>query len=180
MSTGTNTSDAALTLFTAPVSMYAARARYIAARKNLSTDVMELVSPADLGGLKSEKYLAMNPLGKMPLLVVRDDPSGQYAIFESRVICEYLLDRFEDIQPTFIPRTLKARSIGSLVATLLDNYVGPHNYAMYKPCEPGFDRAAVVKQMDAGFDAIESALDETGPYVAGSDMSIGDVALLAR
>ena len=36
----------------------------------------------DIGGLKSEQYLALNPLGKMPLLVL---PDGT-AIPESEVL----------------------------------------------------------------------------------------------
>lgn len=44
-------------------------------------DEIEMAKPADLGGLKSEAYLALNPEGKMPLLVT---PEGE-GIPESKV-----------------------------------------------------------------------------------------------
>lgn len=181
MSTSTGDSrHAPLTLLSTPVSLFAMRARYIAARKQFPAGTMDIVSPAELGGLKSEQYLAVNPLGKMPALIIRDDPEGTFELFESKVICEYLIDRFPEMKPTFVPTSARGRAIGNLVASLLDSYVGPLNYAMYKPLDPDFDRAAVVKQMDQGFDAIEHVLDSSGPYVAGGDMSIGDIALFAR
>lgn len=44
-------------------------------------DEIDFAKPADLGGLKSEAYLALNPEGKMPLLVT---PEGE-GIPESKV-----------------------------------------------------------------------------------------------
>lgn len=44
-------------------------------------DEIQMAKPADLGGMKSEAYLALNPEGKMPLLVT---PEGE-GIFESKV-----------------------------------------------------------------------------------------------
>ena len=38
-------------------------------------DRIDILSPATFGGLKSEAYLALNPQGKMPVLIMPDgDP----------------------------------------------------------------------------------------------------------
>ena len=55
-----------------------------------------------MGGLKSAQYLALNPQGKMPLLVTEE---GE-AIPESDTIARYLLDRFAAAGPSFVPSSL--------------------------------------------------------------------------
>ena len=45
-------------------------------------------SPADYGGIKSADYLAINPEGKIPALIL---PTGE-TLFEAKVIMGYLLD----------------------------------------------------------------------------------------
>ena len=49
--------------------------------------------PSDIGGLKSEEYLALNPQGKMPLYV---NERGM-PIPESDTICQYIIDRYVDV-----------------------------------------------------------------------------------
>lgn len=39
---------------------------------------------------KPDWFKAISPLGKVPLLIVRDDRGGETVLFESAVICEYL------------------------------------------------------------------------------------------
>jgi glutathione S-transferase len=39
---------------------------------------------------KPDWFLAISPLGKVPLLIVRQDGGKEAALFESAVICEYL------------------------------------------------------------------------------------------
>lgn len=45
--------------------------RFIIYKKNIERQIA-IESPMTLGGLKSEAYLALNPLGLMPLLVLPD------------------------------------------------------------------------------------------------------------
>lgn len=56
------------------------RVRYVIYAAGL-TDKVDIKSPGELGGLKSDEYKGLHPMGKMPLLVL---PSGQ-AIPESTV-----------------------------------------------------------------------------------------------
>lgn len=175
--------DASLSLFSIPVSNYSMRARYIAARKGLSEDDFTVKAPADIGGLKSDQYMALNPLGKMPLLEIERSSAGipSPPLFESRVICEYLIDRFRNTEPSFIPSASpESRAVSNLVATIMDTYIGPLHPAMYKSQPENADRAAQVEQMLKYFDVIESVIDADGPYVAGADISYGDVALFGK
>jgi glutathione S-transferase len=169
---------AQLSLFSLPVSNYSMRNRFVIARKGIP---VEILSPAAFGGMKSDKFLAINPLGKVPALVIRDAPAGgPTCIFESNCISEYLIERFGDTGPTFVPETAERRALGSMVANVLDNYVSTLHPFMYKAMDAGVDRAAKIHEMCKGFDVIESILDADGPYVAGSSLSIGDAALFGK
>lgn len=168
--------SAAVTLFSMPVSNFGARARFVKYLKGLDDNDVEVIHPSTLGGMKSPEYLSMNPLGKVPAAIVRED-GEETILFESMVIVEYLCERFADRGPTIIPKELTTRARGRLIAALLDNYVCPHHPFMYKKMDPSVDRSAGVELMNPGFDAIENAMDDAGPFVAGKDLSLGDCAL---
>ncbi len=86
-------SSSATTLYDVPVSNHGARVRFVIYKKKLE-DRYEIKSPGSLeGGLKGAAYLALNPQGKMPLLVA---PGGQEIIPESEIIVQYLLDKHAD------------------------------------------------------------------------------------
>lgn len=170
----TASSKPKVTLYSMPASNYSARARYLIRRKNLTEDEVQICSPRELGGLKTEEYLKMNPLGKMPAALV-ECSNGQHCLYESSVICEYIAEAYEDRQPSFVPKTPEARAKARLIANLLDIYVGPHHPFMYKKLDS--DRFEGVKKMDQGFDAIEHAMCPHGPYAVGKELSIADCCL---
>ena len=62
----------------------------------------QVVSPSELGGLRSEEYLTLNPQGKMPLLV-EDDGT---VVWESDAICRHLLEKHAATGPSLYPATL--------------------------------------------------------------------------
>lgn len=80
-------------LYDMPVSNNGARCRFILYKKRLS-DQYSIEPPSNIGGLKSEQYLKLNPQGKMPLLVME---GGRELLPESEVIVQYLLDKHRDI-----------------------------------------------------------------------------------
>lgn len=165
-----------LTLYGTPVSNYTARVRYLIYRKNLSNDHIDIQSPGALGGLKTEEYTALNPLGKMPLALIHaDDNRKQQPLYESSIICEYIADSFHTVNPTFVPSTPEKRAQARLICNLLDLYVGPHHPYMYKKGYENRDKG--VSGMNAGLDAIEKAMDENGPYAVGDALSIADCCL---
>jgi glutathione S-transferase len=154
-----------------PVSNFGARPRLVVAWKGLEAQV-QVASPADLGGLKSAEYLALNPQGKMPLLVL---PDGR-ALPESEVIVGYLLDVFSSVGPSLVPPTPGARATAALATRLHDTYLGPLQGAMYKEMEAA-QRAAQLSELARQLAVLEAALDAGGPYVAGAALSSADAAL---
>ena len=73
-----------------PVSNHGARVRMLMYKLGLEGAV-NIMSPMDIGGLRSEEYLALNPQGKMPLLV--DDDT---VVWEADAICRHLLEKHAD------------------------------------------------------------------------------------
>jgi len=102
-------------VFDIPVSNHGARVRYLIKAKGL-TNEYENLSPVDLGGLKSDEYLALNPQGKIPLLVTSDGLS----IPESDVIARFLCDKHISIAPSFVPPTLRQRLLSDLIVRTHD------------------------------------------------------------
>jgi len=99
------------------VSNNGARCRIIIYKKGIE-DQVSIVSPMDIGGLKSPEYLKLNPQGKMPLLV-----ADEITLPESDTICRYLLDRFSENSPSFVPSTAVARARSDLLCRLHDMYL---------------------------------------------------------
>ncbi|KAH8064485.1 HIT domain containing protein [Aureococcus anophagefferens] len=66
-------SAAPYTLYDMPVSNNGARVRMILYYKDVPASDVAIVSPMELGGLRSDEFLAVNPQGKMPALVCRDE-----------------------------------------------------------------------------------------------------------
>ena len=81
------------TLLDVPISNNGARCRYVLYKKKLES-VVDIQSPKTLGGLKGEKFLACNPQGKMPLLVLPDGTNlpesavGRQLVILSCLMCE--------------------------------------------------------------------------------------------
>lgn len=73
-----------MTLFSAPDSVYSHRARIVLAEKDIQAEIRQLASAGD-----SEDLQELNPYGSLPTLVDRD-----LALYDSRVIVEYLDERF--------------------------------------------------------------------------------------
>lgn len=172
--TSTTAASSSITLYGAPVSNYTARCRYIVYRKQL-TDQISLRSPLELGGIKSEEYLKLNPFGKIPVAIVHGEQADT-TIFESSVICEYIAEKFDNVAPSFIPDTVEGRACARTIASILDVYIGQLHPYMYKKDVIG-DRAEGAAKMKAGFDALEHVLDPKGPYATGSTLSIADCCL---
>lgn len=112
-------------LYSTPLSNYGARVTLLLKWKGITEEEVSTRNPSELGGLKSERYLALHPQGKMPLLVLA---SGR-GLPESEVIVSYLMDVFEGRGApgkTLRLATPEARATAALVTRLHDVYLGPH------------------------------------------------------
>jgi len=156
------------------VSNNGARCRVIIYKK-LIEDQVTIASPMDIGGLKSPEYLALNPQGKMPLLV-----TDEITLPESDTICRYLLDRFSGSSPSFVPSTVAARARSDLLCRLHDMYVTTIQGALYKATPPfGIfgSRLEALAELRKQLIVLNNAADATGPYLAGEELSLADATV---
>lgn len=136
-------------LYDMPVSNNGARVRMVLKEKGL-LDGHHIVirPPSDIGGLKSEEYLALNPQGKMPLYV---NERGM-PIPESDTICQYIIDRYKDVgENSFTLGNPELKALDRHVIRIHDMCLLPIQGCMYKaPGNPfgsfGTDRKAAIDE----------------------------------
>ncbi|MFZ3004976.1 MAG: glutathione S-transferase family protein, partial [Phenylobacterium sp.] len=138
-------------LYSAELSPFAARPRVAIYAKTLPVEI--LAHPTDL---KSPEYLAINPMGKLPALVLDDGT----VIPESDTIVEYLADAFpaanlRPAQPADIAR-------GRLIARVAELYVMASGGALFGQMNPATRDAAVVED---SFTKLESGLEHLNVFM---------------
>lgn len=166
------------TLYDMPVSNHGARVRLLVYKRGLE-ELVHIKSPRELGGLNSPDYLALNPQGKMPLLVEAD--TG-LTVWESDAICRHLLDKHatDGTGPSLLPSDLSARTRSNMIVRLHDAYIGPIQGCLYKPTPPfgAFgSRSAAIKELISQLAVAEDLCDADGPYLTGAEFSLADAAL---
>jgi glutathione S-transferase len=154
-------------LYSVDASPYAARVRVSIYAKKLPIEIV----PPPASGMKSAEYLAVNPIGKVPVLVLDDGVS----IPESETIVEYLEDAFPD--PPLRPHGPEARARVRLVARVVELYVMGPLSQLYPHIDPGArDLTAVdevVARIDAGFGHLGRFMTQ-GPFAAGEKFTTAD------
>ncbi|MDG2521640.1 glutathione S-transferase family protein [Caulobacter segnis] len=157
-------------LYTHDMSPFAARVRLAVYAKGLD---IELATPP--GGLKSPEYLAINPIGKIPALVLDD---GQ-VIAESDTILEYLEDAFPQV--ALRPADPKETARQRLIARVGDLYVAAPMSVLFKHLNPRVRDAAVAEQefakLEAGLDHLDSHLCDLKPAADGA-LRLADCQLI--
>jgi len=141
---------------------------------------VEILSPAEVGGLKSSDYLNLNPAGLMPSLTIQkaDNPYGINAIAESDTIARYLISEYSDA-PSFLPDHPKSNQI----ARWHDMYLTPIQGCLYKPSSRlpfgnYADRKSAIAAYRKNLEVIEGFVgDLTGLYLCGDDISLADATL---
>ncbi|CAM9378584.1 unnamed protein product [Scytosiphon promiscuus] len=164
-----------LKLWDSPVSNNGARCRFVIYEKGIE-DQVDIVSPMDVGGLKSEEYLKMNPHGKMPCM--NSPECGP--IPESETICHYLLDKFEGTGRSFRPSTLEERVKSAAICRLMDTYIHPVQGCMYKASPPfgiHTDRLAALEDLQASNGLLSGLASSAGPFLAGGEVSLADATV---
>jgi glutathione S-transferase len=157
-------------LYQANLSPFAARVRIQLRAKGLED--IELVEPP--GGLGSNEYKSLNPIGKIPLLEV----DGKY-IAESAVICEYIEDRWPE--PALLPADPMARAQTRLLVQCVDLYV---TTPMFRTIPQLTARPRNQEYLDLLLSELTNGLkyvDEirTRSGLAGTQYAIGDSLTLA-
>jgi glutathione S-transferase len=125
------------------------------------------------GGIKSPGYLALSPMGKMPVL-----EADGLGIPESSVICEYLEDRHPGAGG--LPGSPADRARARTLERVFDIYVSPHGSLLFRNLNPATRDASAVaaalQSLETGFGYLEHFLG--APYAAGVQPSIADCTLL--
>jgi glutathione S-transferase len=161
------------TLYDMPVSNNGARCRLILYKKGLPQEEVEIVSPMELGGLKSESYLKINPQGKMPALASAD---GSLLLGESDSIARYLMSTYATAGPSFQPDCPKS----NLMARFHDIYITTIQGCLYKPSPPfGVygTRQDALKELEKQLYVLEDMMVEDGLYLCGDQVSYADTAI---
>lgn len=157
-------SEARLTLISHHLCPYVQRAAIALAEKGVAFERRYI----DLSA-KPDWFLAISPLGKVPLLIVRQDDGTEAVIFESAVICEYL----EETQPgaPLHPADPLARAqhrawmeFGSSILSDLWGFETAKDAATYET-----KRTALIEK----FKRVETQLGN-GPFFAGAAFSLVD------
>lgn len=169
------------TLYDVPVSNNGARCRIILYKKGIPESEVKIISPMELGGLKSPEYLALNPQGKMPLLTISassDNNDGISSIPESDTIARFLLSEYADNGPSFLPNNVKS----NLIARLHDMYLTTIQGCMYKatpPFGPFSTRKDALLEYCKQLRVIDDLLGEEGTstYLCGDEVSLADATL---
>ena len=150
-------------------------------------DQFNIASPSSLGGVKSPEFLQLNSHGKVPLLVTEDG----LVIAESDTIARYMVEKFADRSPTFVPKNTALKYLSESIVRTHDLYISCLQGCMYKAPGTSFsvygtDRKAALEELKRQLLAIEQnihAFDERhpslrrGPYLCGEDISLADATL---
>lgn len=126
-------------LLSTPVSPLGARAEIVARVKGASLEVVH-VRGAEL---RRPEFLALNPLGKLPVLVTEN---GR-AIPESEAIMDYLDDRFPD--PAMRPVAIEERSRHDVACRIVETYLTTPIVRLF-PHVPDPGAAAQVVEQEIG------------------------------
>jgi glutathione S-transferase len=128
------------------------------------------------GGLGSDEYRKINPIGKIPALVL-DDGS---VLPESILIGEYLEDRFPE--PSLRPEAPAARARMRLISHFADSYAEPPLHALFPHVtDPTVRDPQVIAErfaeLDVRYDQLAGFLDARGPYAGGPALTLADCTL---
>ncbi|MNS35355.1 hypothetical protein D3C72_675100 [compost metagenome] len=122
-------------LYASPNSPFSARVRLAALAKGI--DIPE--APLPPGGLKSEAFTKINPIAKIPVLVL----DNQTSIPESTAILRYLEDCFP--RPSLLPESPAERARVNMLVGIVDAYVMEPVIRLFPHLDPALRDRRVVE-----------------------------------
>jgi glutathione S-transferase len=156
-------------LFTSPTSPYGRKVRVTLLEKKIPFE-LELVNP----WLPDSPVLRVNPLGKVPVLVLEDGVS----VFDSRVIVEYLdhVSPVAHLIPGEPKTRMMVRGVEALADGVTDAAVAAHLERKRAPDRQS-DEWLVMQERAVfrGLEALAEALGEK-PWFLGNAMTLADIA----
>ena len=144
-----------ITLYDAARCPYCARVRILLAEKEVPFETVEI----ELENRPAWLY-EKNPVGKVPVL-----EEGDFVLPESRVIMEYLEERYPE--PPLLPSQPAERALVRLRFERFEDLSRPYYRVVFK--------GESAEALDAELAKLDGALAGS-PYLAGSQFSLADVA----
>jgi maleylpyruvate isomerase len=133
------------------------------------------------GEQRSESYIALNPQGLVPTLVL-DDGS---VLTQSLAICEYLEELHPD--PPILPSNTIARAQVRAVAQVVACDIHPLQNLKVLQRLKGLGQSEEIVQgwarevIEDGFDALDALLPETaGPFAFGDAPTLADICIVPQ
>jgi len=157
-------------LYGSLASPYVARVTMFGALKGVDIPVSEPVG----GGIKSPEFLALSPMGKMPILDLGD---GR-VLAESEVICEYLNDLHPD--KGGMPADPFERNRARLLSRIVDLYVSPITGGLFGNMNPAARDQAVVDTASENLAKAGGYLEHfmgAGPLAVAAEPSLADCSM---
>ena len=165
-----------LVLYEHPLSPYAQKCKISLYEKGVA---FQLKMPAAIGtGQVDSDFLKANPRGEVPALI-----DGDFAVFDSTVILEYVEDRFPS--PAMLPRDPKLKAKARMIEDAMDTHYEPINWGLgelrwFKRAEG--ERARVIEARAAGqardfFAWLERQLGE-GEWFCGDTFGWADLSVI--
>ena len=146
-----------LTLYDAARCPYCARVRILLAEKEVPYETVEI----DLENRPVWLY-ERNPVGRVPIL-----EEGSFVLPESRVIMEYLEERYPE--PPLLPPGPAERALVRLWFERFDDLSRPYYSVLFE--------GQAADALDAELAKLDAAL-AASPYLAGSQFSQADIAYI--
>lgn len=128
------------------------------------------------GDLDKPEFLALNPRHKIPVIT-----DGDFSLYESAAIVEYLEDAYPDAKRALWPADVKQRAIARRMAREADLYLSPATQRLgrqiFFTSEAQQDEAAIAKARDEVVSEIEFFEKEIrGDFLVGA-LSAADFTL---
>lgn len=155
-----------LTLISSPNCPYAQRAVIALTEKQVPFDT----TTVDLAN-KPDWFLAISPLGKVPVLRVNGENRPDAVVFESAVILDYLEEAFPAVR--LLPADPLERAHHRAYVEFASSFLGDLGRLASARAED--DLAAARAALSAKLKRLESILLE-GPYFSGQHFSVVDTA----
>lgn len=126
------------------------------------------------GEHQSPQFLAMNPAGKIPVMVDPDGPGGaSVTLAQSMAICLYLFEKAGKLIPTDpVERARMYQFMALVSADVSAAFSGNYNFKFMDPNEGAL--AYYQRQAHRGLKALDARLAES-PYFAGAEYTAADV-----
>jgi glutathione S-transferase len=123
---------------------------------------------------KPEWWLRLNPLGKVPVLVVKDDGGKVQSVYESN-ICNEFLEDWHKATP-LLPEDPVARARARMLIDRFSSKYVPTFYS-FLVRQDKQQQAECAKKLRAEAAWLEGEAHLSGPFFMGSDFSLVDAAL---